>query len=188
MLTKTTRATNDADITMLDDLALATMDTDPEERRWRQRPYDAMIRNAQDTVTSPNTAATNYELRDRLSANQRGNRGRLTQSRINSNQHNIDRNNLPWGDDLQNRERQGCRFVFQNINGISKHEHYTKAHEIGEAAQAIGANVVGLSETNTDWKKYNALKSIQQILRKYWTHTKMSFSSSDHTFDTEYQP
>ena len=54
--------------------------------------------------------------------------------------------NEPWGNDPYNIERKGCRIVFQNVNGISRQEHFTKAHEIGEAALYLGANIVGLCE------------------------------------------
>ena len=54
------------------------------------------------------------------------------------------------------RDNRVCRFLCQNVNGISNTNHLSKAHEIGEAARDFGVNILGLIETNISLR---ALKS-----------------------------
>ena len=95
-----------------------------------------------------------------------------------------------WGDDPSaiDMERKGCRILCQNVNGLHKGESYAKANEIGEAATELGINILGLNETNVDWKKGNTQTAVRSIFRRFWKNTKMCFSSSDHEVEREYQP
>ena len=113
-------------------------------------------------------------------------RNRFRQTRITDNG---DDTNLLWGDDPFHTTQPGCRFISQNTNGISKSEHYMKAHEIGEAASKINADIIGLSETNLDWKFGTVKSTVNYIFRRYWSHMKACFSSSDKNCEeSEYQP
>ena len=95
--------------------------------------------------------------------------------------------NLLWGD-YPSTELSTCRIHLQNVNGISARNNFSDAHDIGSAADEIGVNILGLSETNTDWKARNTQNDVRSILKRYWKYTKTSFSSSDHRFETDYQP
>ena len=66
---------------------------------------------------------------------------------------------IPWGDEISGQETTGCRFLCQNVNGISNTDHLSKAHEIGEAARDFGVNILGLIETNVDWS-YGDIRAI----------------------------
>lgn len=113
-------------------------------------------------------------------------RTRLRQTRVDEHHTDQAEGTVLWGDDPLRIERIGCRLMCQNVNGKSRGEHYTKATEIGEAATTQGVNILGLNETNTDWKIGNAQTTIRNILRKFWKDLKMCFSSSNYGFNTDY--
>ena len=172
----------------------APTDTSFQVRRGtRWTNHDATISNRQSGATT-SYEATEYGQRGQKSGTTRykhnsgPNRPHLRQSRI-APTYTRDEHELLWGDDPLQVTNVGCRLISQNSNGISKNENYTKAHEIGEAARAIKADIVGLSETNLNWKERNVKAIVATTLRRYWKQIKTAFSSSDRTFDgTEYQP
>ena len=72
---------------------------------------------------------------------------KLRQSRISGKE--AETTNILWGEEPP-EITQSCRFLFQNVNGISRFNDFGDAHEIGKAAEEIGVNILGLAETNLD--------------------------------------
>lgn len=71
-----------------------------------------------------------------------------------------------WGDDPHNTTLLGCRILFQNVNGISKYNDFGDAHEIGFAAEQLQVGILGLAETNLDWRARDTKNSIGSRMRK----------------------
>jgi hypothetical protein len=49
------------------------------------------------------------------------------------------------------KETEHCRFLLQNIDGISSKNGYAEVHKIGESAKENSVGILGLAETNIDW-------------------------------------
>jgi hypothetical protein len=81
-----------------------------------------------------------------------------------------------------------CRIVLQNINGIRQSLEFADAHVISEHATEVQATIVGLTETNLDWKHRDTRNKCYRIFQKYWSRIAMSTSSSNLRFDQSYQP
>jgi hypothetical protein len=80
------------------------------------------------------------------------------------------------------------RIVLQNINGIRQQGEFADVHTISEYATSVQATIVGLTETNVDWKYRGTRAACKKISQKYWQWVNISTSSSDHQFDRVYQP
>lgn len=126
------------------------------------RPKFAMINRGGNTALNRAT----HEQKGQTGTSSR----RLRQTRITQSEEG----NLLWGDDPYSISAQeGSRLVYQNINGISKLDQYIKAQDVGEAAAEIGAHIVGLCETNIDWKARDVTDTVRNIFRRYWKHFKV---------------
>jgi hypothetical protein len=76
----------------------------------------------------------------------------------------------------------------QNVNGIKGEHDFASAHEIAEQITNIEGTVVGLIETNVDWKSKGSQKQCNNIFRKYWTRISVASSSSARRQGGIYQP
>lgn len=65
---------------------------------------------------------------------------------------------------------------------------FADANVISEHACSIGASIVGLTETNVDWKHRDCYHQCRSIFQRYWTRIGMTTSSSDWRFGRVYQP
>jgi hypothetical protein len=92
-----------------------------------------------------------------------------------------------WGD-IPVREHKMCRIVMQNVNGIREEHEFASAHTMAEHAIDIEVNIVGLIETNVDWRHKKSQSKIRNIFRKYWPRVVFASSSSDRRQKGLYQP
>jgi ribonuclease HI len=92
-----------------------------------------------------------------------------------------------WGD-IPIADHNTCRVVMQNVNGIKGEHDFASAHNIAEHIQQIEGNIIGMIETNVDWKSKGAQKTCNNIFRKYWTRISVAVSSSDRRQGSVYQP
>ena len=92
-----------------------------------------------------------------------------------------------WGEEPPTI-KEGCRLLFQNVNGISRYNDFSDVHEIGSAAEGLSVDVLGLAETNLDWQARGTRHDVQSRLQRYWKHSKIGVTSSDYRFDSVYQP
>jgi exonuclease III len=92
--------------------------------------------------------------------------------------------NKTWGDDPK-LGKKGCRILFQNINGMcTRHKAYT----IKKAIQELEIDIVGMAETNKDWNNEQLKSRCKSIFKEYWKPTRIGMTSSEHRFDSDYQP
>jgi hypothetical protein len=92
-----------------------------------------------------------------------------------------------WGDMLM-LPVATTRIILQNINGIRQQGEFADAHTISEYATTAQATIVGITETNVDWKYRGTRAACRKIFQKYWQRVNIATSSSDHQFDRVYQP
>ena len=96
--------------------------------------------------------------------------------------------NIPWGD-LMSPCHNTCRIVLQNINGMQD-----KAKTIGERSVEMNISVLGLIETNTDWKhkakdsSETELLKTKNAIKAFYNRVAFSFSHSAIRFKHRYQP
>jgi hypothetical protein len=76
----------------------------------------------------------------------------------------------------------------QNVNGIRGDNDFASAHTMAEHALQIEANIIGLIETNVDWRSNRSMSKVRNIFRKYWNRVVFASSSSDRRTKGVYQP
>lgn len=114
---------------------------------------------------------------------------RVYKTRRNMQLINEDENmNTPWGDCPSLKCDNECRLVLQNVNGLGSSYNCAKATSLAYETDSIGADVIGMVETNTYWKHNNILETTTNAWRKYFDQTKIVTSSSDVHFNSVYQP
>lgn len=82
----------------------------------------------------------------------------------------------------------GFRIHFQNASGINKLEDFSDVHEIRLLAEQFQVGILGLAETNLDWRARDVKTNVQNRFKKYWKQSAMAFTSSDYRFDFTFQP
>jgi hypothetical protein len=92
-----------------------------------------------------------------------------------------------WGD-IPETGHGNCRVVMQNVNGIRGDNDFASAHTMAEHAIQIEGNIIGLIETNVDWRSTGSQGKIRNIFRKYWPRVVFASSSSDRRQKGVYQP
>jgi hypothetical protein len=70
-----------------------------------------------------------------------------------------------WGD-IPIADHNTCRVVMQNVNGIKGEHEFASAHNIAENIKQIEGNIIGLIETNVDWKCKGSQKTCNNIFRR----------------------
>jgi hypothetical protein len=93
-----------------------------------------------------------------------------------------------WWGDYMRKETEHCRFLFQNVNGISRKNGYEEVHKIGESAKENGVGILGLAETNKDWHHQGTRQECSAILRQYCIDSVHNVSSSSERSKSAYQP
>ena len=89
--------------------------------------------------------------------------------------------NLPWGDSIApDLKPSGClRIYFQNINGILYNSRTEKTHKIAESLLQKGVDILGLAETNIDWR-HPISNDVRQAFTHRFKNVHFSHSSSHH--------
>jgi exonuclease III len=80
------------------------------------------------------------------------------------------------------------RFYYQNVNGLKLRDDGSdiklSSHHLWERQAAV----IGLSETNIEWKQSWATNLVFQIFRRQWNHLKWCRSTSAEKFEGPYKP
>jgi hypothetical protein len=95
---------------------------------------------------------------------------------------------IHFGDSLPPEKHGANRFVSANINGLSARDDFSKLHVIGQSADAMQIDYLGLIETNLDFGYKNIKEKCNSITRNYFKRTHIVQASSDITFNKAYQP
>jgi hypothetical protein len=93
-----------------------------------------------------------------------------------------------WGDCPKIKEEGSCRMVLQNVNGLTTSYDCEKSYALALESDAIGADIIGMVETNINWRENKLTNKITNAWKERYKHVRMTTSSSDIMFDTPYQP
>lgn len=113
------------------------------------------------------------------------------QSRINES--DIDTNNqeskhLVFGDAPPPNKQNYTRIVAANVNGISMRDNMAKLHILGQSADTLNIDFLGLIETNLDYKYEGVKDQCHKILRRYFKQTRICEASSELNPDRAHKP
>lgn len=81
-----------------------------------------------------------------------------------------------------------CRMILQNINGIKPQFEHSATHIMLEHAKEIDASILGLIETNVNWKFNDTRREFHNVLNKHWNRTSCAVSHSTYHFKSIRQP
>jgi hypothetical protein len=76
----------------------------------------------------------------------------------------------------------------QNPNGIKTQNHSGKLLQNLQTCCSIGTGILCLPETNTNWSHQQNRVTFQKALKSVWNHSNYQLSSSNETFESNYQP
>ena len=108
---------------------------------------------------------------------------------LRSDQRKIDvESHATWGDHLSPDKAGTFRAVFNNVNGISPRDKFAKAHIIGSSGDMLQADLIGMAETNVHWSYKDARSQCINVLRNYWSSSKVATSASGMGFGKIVQP
>ena len=102
-------------------------------------------------------------------------------------QHNRNATNIDihsaYGDSYMVRDENDKRIFFQNVKGLT--HSYTGEDYVYymTSVQAIGADIIGMAETNTAWQHQHLRDMFASRARKHYGTTKISCGYSDATTD-----
>lgn len=92
-----------------------------------------------------------------------------------------------WGDAMTKRTKQ-CRVVFNNVQGISTAHDGIEISEIGKEVMENDVTILGMCETNRNWRDERAKNEVKRRFREFWLMTSMAVSSSTEHGDRPFQP
>lgn len=95
--------------------------------------------------------------------------------------------NDPWGDYPSYTSKQ-CIIVFQNANGLSPSDKFSKLHMIGIESLYKNIDILGIAESNLDWNFSNVREKCYSIIKRYWNQTKIGSTCSTENQQKIYQP
>lgn len=81
-----------------------------------------------------------------------------------------------YGDSIYERDPSSIRVFFQNVKGLT---YSTTGEDYAyylSCTASIGADIIGMAETNTAWSHYHLRQSLHQQSRKQYQQHKISFS------------
>jgi hypothetical protein len=109
----------------------------------------------------------------------------LTQQEIQQN--NAGKDNYPFGDILQKKEKNTIRLFFRNINGIFKANSWTPLHTSCQQLITAEVDIVGFAETNIKWdiRRHN---QTSQAFKRVYKQCTISTASGSKTCVLAYQP
>ena len=106
-----------------------------------------------------------------------------------SNQHQQNsHNDIPKGDNLQEKEKNCIRLYSQNINGIPADTLEEHMHYMLQAMQDRDVDIIGWAETNLEWNNYRIHKKANRLFRKTYPRGKWITTTSKTTATTDYKP
>jgi hypothetical protein len=80
-----------------------------------------------------------------------------------------------WGDEMTARTEQ-CRVVFNNVQGISTACEGIEISEIGKEVMENDVTILGMCETNRNWRDERSASEIKRRFREFWLMTSMATS------------
>jgi hypothetical protein len=92
-----------------------------------------------------------------------------------------------WGDTMNARTKQ-CRVVFNNVQGISMAHEGIEISEIGKEVMENDVTILGMCETNRNWRDERAKYEVKRRFREFWLMTSIAVSSSTEHGDRPFQP
>jgi hypothetical protein len=92
-----------------------------------------------------------------------------------------------WGDRMINGKEQ-CRVVFNNVQGLSTAYEGIEISEIGKEVMQNEVTILGMCETNRNWRDGRSTNEIKRRFRDFWRMTHIAVSSSTEHTDKPYQP
>jgi hypothetical protein len=98
----------------------------------------------------------------------------------------VDRESL-WGDMMVAGKNQ-CRVLFNNVQGLTTANAGIEISEIGKEVMENEVTILGMCETNRNWRDKRSKNEIKRRFRDFWKMTSMAVSSSTEHGDRFYQP
>jgi hypothetical protein len=92
-----------------------------------------------------------------------------------------------WGDAMTTATNQ-CRVVFNNVQGISTAHDGIEISKIGKEVMESEVTILGMCETNRNWRDGRSRNEIKRRFREFWLMTSIAVSSSTEHGDRPYQP
>ena len=92
------------------------------------------------------------------------------------------------GHQITEKPPKTFRILGQNTNGISPKNDFNKWHEILQSTVSHEIDCLNLYETNTNWNHPTASTKINDMTRRFFTHSRLSTSTSSIRFDHVYKP
>ena len=84
--------------------------------------------------------------------------------------------------------RETFRAIYQNPNGINPHSgNYQFALSLQECYDNCAA-IIGLVETNREWKKQEQQRQLKEAIHKVWAASAVQTSTSEEVFTENYKP
>jgi hypothetical protein len=114
---------------------------------------------------------------------------RIDQFFTNRNNQRISNDNITmttFGDTLPPDKHGNCRIVSANVNGISARDKFAKLHIIGQSADTMNIDYLGLIETNLDFSYKNTRTQCNSIIKNYFKKTNSAQASSEITFNKSF--
>jgi hypothetical protein len=105
--------------------------------------------------------------------------------RDNSNGQHED--SLLWGDMMVTGKKH-CRIVFNNVQGLVTANNGIEISEIGKEVMANEVTILGMSETNRNWRNTRFANDVKRRFRDFWKMTCIAMSSSTEHGGRIYQP
>jgi hypothetical protein len=104
--------------------------------------------------------------------------------------HHQPENELPlWGHSLETIDPdKTLRIILQNPNGIKTNLSDHDFHFSLSTCHQIGAGILCLAETNTNWNMLSQPSNTHRIMRKVWTTSNLQVSQGKESFKSSYQP
>ena len=85
--------------------------------------------------------------------------------------------NDSWGSTIETVDPECTRIYFQNVNGITSTESLTaKWEDFIDTMKIKGCDIFGLSETNTNWKYYNIMNTLELPCINKFRNSRTNFS------------
>jgi ribonuclease HI len=136
-------------------------------------PHDTTQHSINDSTTNINT--THHQAHNNTAT------GQLQHQRKRYVQNNILRKPIPndsWGSSMDTNDPRCFRIYFQNINGLTAGKSMERWNETVMLMQDKKCEILGLAETNTDWKSYNIKTNISRIINKQFINSSTILSEN----------
>jgi hypothetical protein len=98
-----------------------------------------------------------------------------------------ERSNDRWGDTIDAKEENTTRIYFQNINSLSLSTKNDKLKSVMKCCNEQNCDILGLAETNANWKRRNLRQQTRLAARQWNKHSSIAFSNNKTVAD-DYLP